>query len=188
MDFLKRKEYKSYAGIGSRETPIEIQKFMWQMAVHLAKHKYTLRSGGAKGADQAFEAGCNYIQGPKEIFLPWMKFENSNSLYIVRQDSPAYQIAEKYHPYWNNLSDGAKKLQARNSFQVLGPDLSTPSNFVICYTKKGKRSGGTGQALRIADDYNIPIFDCGLYEENLEILKSEYRNFLKRTGSQSHQL
>lgn len=33
---------------------------------------------------------------------------------------------------------------------------------VICWTKEGKRGGGTGQALRIAQHFYIPIFDLAL--------------------------
>lgn len=169
-----------YAGIGSRETPENILKLMKQMGSHLGKLGITLRSGGAEGADQAFEEGCDMVNGPKEIYLPWRNFQNSHSNLIVGPPgSKAYLIAEEHHPYWANLSDGAKKLQARNSHQVLGKDLSTLTSFVVCYTAKGKGKGGTGQAIRLAKAHNIPIFDCGLYEEDLELLKDEYKQFLK---------
>lgn len=167
-----------YAGIGSRETPIEIQHLMYQMAKNLTRKGYTLRSGGAKGADQAFEKGCDSVNGLKEIYLPWANFEGSSSLLII-ESATAQLIAEKYHPYWQNLSQGARKLQARNSHQALGQDLSTPSKFIICYTKAGKKAGGTGQAIRIAEAYHIPVFDCGLYENDLELLKKEYREFIR---------
>lgn len=169
---------KTYAGIGSRETPITIQQLMYYMAKNLSINGYTLRSGGAKGADQAFELGCDNLNGSKEIYLPWAGFENSKSTLVIK-DPKAFEIAEKYHPYWQNLSQGARKLQARNSHQVLGPDLSTISKFIICYTKAGKKAGGTGQAIRIAEAYSIPVFDCGLYEKDLELLKKEYRKFIK---------
>lgn len=168
---------KAYAGIGSRDTPNNIQTLMRQMAAHLANHGWTLRSGAAQGADQAFEKGCDDVTGDKEIYLPWAGFENSKSTLIVN-DSRALEIAEKYHPYWHNLSQGARKLQARNSHQVLGADLNTPSSFIICYTKNGKGGGGTGQALRIAKAHNIPTFDCGKYTD-LELLKEDYREFIK---------
>lgn len=149
-----------YAGIGSRETPKEMLEHFDYIASVLANKEFTLRSGGAKGADSAFENGCDRVKGLKEIFLPWRGFENSTSqLYNVSNE--AMKIAATYHPYWYNLSQGAQKLQARNSYQVLGYDLNTPSNFVICYTKGGKGSGGTGQAIRIAKANNIPVFDFG---------------------------
>jgi hypothetical protein len=71
----------------------------------------------------------------------------------------ARQIARKYHPGWSYLSPAAKKLMTRNTFQVLGSDLETPVSFVVCWTIGGKISGGTGQALRIAKDLGIPIFN-----------------------------
>lgn len=149
-----------YAGIGSRETTQEMLQHFEYIGKLLAEKGFTLRSGGAKGADSAFEKGCDKANGQKEIFLPWRGFENSTSkLYSVSNE--AMKIAATYHPYWYNLSQGAQKLQARNSYQVLGSDLNTPSNFIICYTKGGKGSGGTGQAIRIAKANNIPVFDFG---------------------------
>lgn len=49
---------------------------------------------------------------------------------------------------------------------------SNDSSFVVCWTSDGKDSGGTGQALRIARDRNIPVYNLynkGVYEECLEI-------------------
>jgi hypothetical protein len=48
---------------------------------------------------------------------------------------------------------------ARNAMQILGEDLQTPTEFVIAWTIDGRDSGGTGQALRMADYYGIPIFN-----------------------------
>ena len=160
-----------YAGVGSRETPKEVLSLFTVAGEFLAKKGYTLRSGGAKGADKAFEIGCDKARGKKEIYLPWYGFENSNSNLIVK-DKRAFNIAKQFHPYWHNLSNGAKKLQARNSHQVLGQDLSTLSKFVICWTKNGSGRGGTGQAIRIARNYDIPVFDAGKYKDIEEIKKS----------------
>lgn len=154
-----------YAGIGSRETPQEFLKLFTKVATYLSKKGCVLRSGGANGSDLAFEKGVH--NSLKEIYLPWNGFNDSTSKLVV-SDKRAFEVAEKYHPYWYNLKDGAKKLQARNSHQVLGLDLNTPSDFIICWTKGGKGIGGTGQALRIAKAYNIPIFDCGKYNDVLE--------------------
>lgn len=149
-----------YAGIGSRETPQEFLDLFTRVAKYLSTKDCVLRSGGAKGSDKAFELGAIH----KEIYLPWKGFEGNNSNLIVK-DEKAFEIAEKYHPRWAYLSQGAQKLQARNSHQILGNDLDSPSNFVICWTKNGKGTGGTGQAIRIAKDYNIPVFDCGEYND-----------------------
>lgn len=169
-------DVKSYAGIGSRETPHDILSIFVSIGGFLAKRGYTLRSGAAKGADQAFELGCDLFLGKKEIYLPWAGFEDSASSLIVK-DPLAFQIAEEYHPSWKTLSQTAQKLLARNTHQILGWDLRSPCNFVVCWTKGGKGGGGTGQAIRIAVDKGIPIFDAGAYRN--EAAKWAFNDFYK---------
>lgn len=166
-----------YAGIGSRETPEDVLNIFKRVATYLANKGFTLRSGGAKGADKAFENGCDEVRGLKEIYLPWNGFEGSNSNLVIEEGGKAYEIAQKFHPYWHNLKQGGQKLQARNSHQVLGSNLNTPSKFIICWTKNGSGSGGTGQAIRIAKHYNIPVFDAGKYKD-MDELKRELKLFL----------
>lgn len=169
---------KYYAGIGSRDCPREVLEIMSKIGTYLAKKGFVLRSGGADGCDKAFENGCDLVNGRKEIYIPWSGFNGNNSNLVV-SDIKAFEIAEIYHPYWNNLKQGAKKLMARNSHQLLGKDLSTPSEFIVCYTKGGKFIGGTAQVLRIAKDKYIPIFNFGCYKD-IEEGKKEFLEFVKR--------
>lgn len=139
-----------YTGIGARKTPGNILHSMVQVGEYMAYNGHTLRSGGAQGADRAFEIGCDYKSiGTKEIFLAY------------EVSSEAMTLASKFHPAWKNLSPYVKKLMGRNSFQILGRDLDTPTGFVICWTPDGKIVGGTGQALRMANYYEIPIINFG---------------------------
>lgn len=147
---------KYYAGIGSRETPANIQLKMTAIAHRLDSMGYCLRSGGADGADSAFEKGAT----KKQIFLPWNGFCNKHAdgiNYFV----PAERLdfVEKFHPKYSALSRAGLSLMSRNSYQVLGPNLNNPVDFVLCWTKEGKMLGGTAQALRIAQYYRIPIFN-----------------------------
>ena len=87
---------KIYTGIGSRETPIHILNFFVVIGNYLASEGYTLRSGHAPGADQAFEEGCDQVNGKKEIYLPWPNFEGSDSELILRMGW-AFKTAEKFH-------------------------------------------------------------------------------------------
>lgn len=148
-----------YAGIGSRETPAPILAQFYMLAADLADAGWTLRSGGAEGADQSFEQGLS-AGHPREIFLPWRGFAgNESPLFTPSPDALA--LAEQFHPAWARCSAAARKLHARNMHQVLGADLATPVEFVVCWTKEGSGAGGTGQALRVARDRGIPIFDFG---------------------------
>ena len=98
----------------------------------------------------------------KQIFLPWSSFNKSDSLF-VEPDLEAFEIAERFHPAWDDLSPGAKRLMARNSHQILGPKLkpSEASLFVLCWTSRGAKVGGTAQAIRMAEHYQIPVFNLG---------------------------
>ena len=148
---------KFYAGIGSRETPSTILALMTRIAHRLRLRGYILRSGGADGADSAFEAGAGTA---KEIYLPWRGFNGNRS--PLHSPSPAaMQMAAQFHPAWERCSPGARKLHARNCYQMLGTDLRTPVDFVVCWTPGATGSGGTGQALRIARAHDIPVFDLG---------------------------
>ncbi len=153
----------AYAGIGSRETPSNIQHKMTIIAKKL-EDKFTLRSGGAIGADMAFERGVE--NGNKEIFLHKKNaFGNSSDLYHVSEK--ALKIAEHFHPVWDKLNPTAKLLMGRNSYQVLGKTLDDPVKLVICYTPDGiehgkyrtKASGGTAQAISIASYLDIPVIN-----------------------------
>jgi hypothetical protein len=153
-----------YAGIGSRKTPIDKLGEMREIATYLAKLDWILRSGHAQGADMAFEEGCIAAEGKKEIYLPWNSFNGAyyNELYgyfVPPMTTSLMQMAAAFHPCWERCSYGARKMHARNGCQILGKDLKTLATMVVCWTEGGLGGGGTGQAIRIANYYGIPVFD-----------------------------
>ncbi len=161
-----------YAGIGSRNTPKDICGKMFTAGRAMADLGFILRSGGAKGADTAFEQGAmasaSYDEANPvltEIFLPYQRF-NGHSSPLFGTTKAARQIAKQYHPRWEILGDHAKDFMGRNAYQILGRDLDDPVSFVICWTPKGAISGGTGQALRHATDLGIPILNFATDEDD----------------------
>lgn len=143
-----------YAGIGSRETPPEILCVMTRLATKLASEGWILRSGHARGADLAFESGTTS--------------EQQRDIYTANSLLPAwsYEQAAQFHPNWPACKPYARALHARNSLILFGsgPDPNSPNypaerrvQFITCWTPNGAIAGGTGQALRIADHYNIPV-------------------------------
>jgi ribA/ribD-fused uncharacterized protein len=151
-----------YTGIGSRKTPINILNKMSEISKAFDNAGFTLRSGGAPGADSAFEKTAK----EKEVFLPWKGFNDKSGI-VPEKNDKALKLAEKFHPNWHNLNDTAKKFMIRNVYQVLGKDLNTPSEFVICWTPDGAESdyersiktGGTGFAISLADSLGIPVYN-----------------------------
>lgn len=152
---------KYYAGIGSRKTPNIVLEIMTDIAKHLAKEDYILRSGAADGADTAFEDGAG---AKKNIYLPWPTF-NDRTVPYIPITKEAKEIAAKFHPYWDNLGQGAQKLHARNCYQVLGETLDKPAEFIICWTPGGKEVGGTAQAIRIAKANNVKVYNLAKKED-----------------------
>jgi hypothetical protein len=141
---------KYYTGVGSRRTPANILAMMTRLAQAFAHHGYTLRSGGAQGADSAFAAGAL----------------NKADIYLASDCTPeSMEIAKRFHPAWDRCSAFARSLHGRNTLQVLGNDLKTPSDFLICWTPDGCVShatrsietGGTGTAISIAEAYGVTV-------------------------------
>lgn len=187
--------YVAYSGIGSRETPVDVLHDMEAMARVMEARGLTGRSGAADGADTAFEKGAMDIGRKFEVFLPWASFDKRSSdtipnrapttLMDKKTEVQAREIASKFHEAWNKtrpgpngeqvpvLSNGAKSLHTRNVPQVLGKNLDSPVKFVMCWGKpKGDEvQGGTGQAVRIANAYGIPVLNLHDQDIRNAILK-----------------
>jgi len=186
---------KYYTGVGSRETPSDVMKLMTDYAERLYWVGYTLRSGGADSADMCFESGHDsgrYIlqtQLPylfprfrdfkaecrKEIYLPWRNFNkrgDEEGIYYSFKDDiqkQARELVSRIHPAPGALSVGSWKLHMRNCNQVLGQDLKTPSDFLICWTKNGQEVGGTRTAIVLAKQNNIPVYNLFFEEHRKEL-------------------
>lgn len=171
--------YKLWAGIGSRETPDDICELMTDFSrLMSSKGDWMLQSGAAPGADTAFEIGMHPDR--KIIYIPWNGFQkrkvDNKTFWIPPVTKFSLSLVEKYHHDHRKLSNGAFKLMNRNCYQVLGYNLQTPVNFVICWTKGGQRIGGTSFAWAIADAYKIPVYNLG-DEETLTRIRNRVRDF-----------
>lgn len=148
-----------YAGIGSRETPQDIANRMTSYAVTLGLRQFVLRSGAGKApqkptpgtmsADLAFEAGCDMV-GTRKVIR------------CATHWQPALDHAAQFHPNWGACNEYAQGLHARNSLILLGDWLDDPVSFVLCWTKGGAITGGTGQGIRIAMALGIPVFNFAI--------------------------
>ena len=143
-----------YAGIGSRKTPNEILVLMKEVACKLEADGYVLRSGGADGADTAFELGVGNSR--------------SKSIYYASDYEPSVdEYIERLHPAPNRLSSYARKLIGRNVKIILGDTLHRPVDFVICWTPAAEITGGTGFTIKVAKDYSDKIDIFNLADESV---------------------
>ena len=176
---------KIYTGAGARNTPDRILDIMEHVGYVLAQRGYVLRSGGAEGADKAFEAGCDAAHGSKKIYIPWSGFNNytPNGVSIMTLDQGnrdgAIDIIKDAHPAFNRLSRGALALHARNAYQVQGLYLDSPSQFLLCYAptdRDGVPTGGTRTAWVVARMFDIPCFNLSNdrdYERITKFIKDQ---------------
>jgi hypothetical protein len=131
-----------YAGVGAVETPPRVLARMTKMARELREAGFVLRSGGARGADTAFEEGAG----------------DRSEIFRAEDCTPeAFKLASMFHPVWDRLSERVRLLHGRNAMIVLGRDLKTPVVKVLCWTSGGSVVGGTGMTIKIALTHNIPV-------------------------------
>lgn len=157
-----------YTGAGARATPFQVLDRMHHYACMLAQRGYVLRSGGAPGADTAFERGAP--RGQKRIYLPRRGFNHHwDDGLVVGDDARLRLIALRLHPKWSACSDFARRAHTRNVAEILGhtepPVLST---FLVCWTPNAAGGGGTGQTIRIAKAYGVPVYDLADGHNNFE--------------------
>jgi hypothetical protein len=162
-----------YAGIGSRKTPQACLDFMTKIGRVCTKKDLILRSGGAVGADQAFERGCDLEGGQKEIWTPKSQYIVEHEWAIEKAKAVCWEYPlHKMKPY-------TRSLIIRNMYQIFGddPEHIKPVKFVVFYCEgdplmQGKLSGGTRYAVRAAHNYNIPHY-------NLRTHQLHFANVLK---------
>lgn len=163
-----------YSGIGSRRTPAAVLELMEAIAARRARAGLILRTGGSPGADQAFARGALAAGGRLELYLPWPGFESdaraageegARMQTLEHPADAAYELSKAFHPRWRSLAAPERALLARDAHEVLGATLELPSELVLCWTADGSLDGdgllddGTGQALRIAAAWNVPVFN-----------------------------
>lgn len=175
---------KMYTTIGSRETPTPIQWLMARIGRHLNLQGHGIRSGGARGADTAFQVGSMASGLPnRRIYLPNAEFTLSrNGSQIPLSADPqhtildrdrleeAIRILQKHrlgtsrihpsaHPREILDTDPVSSLFARNVAQVLGGNFNNPSAGLIGYMPTSGRPGGSKIAFDLALARGIPTFN-----------------------------
>ena len=101
-------------------------------------------------------------------------------LAIVRNKDLIYEterIASEVHPAWDRCNEWARGMHSRNCHQILGYDLQSPVDAVICWTPDGKIVGGTATALKLSMKYDIPVFNLGVPDK--ESVLNDIKNFLE---------
>ncbi len=176
---LPKQQPGAYAGVGSRATPPEVLAGMSDVAQVLGNAGFALSTGGADGADKAFEAGALRTDAPVTIHTPWPGYNGyrpgrdpESDIDVVHPKAgdavrglSFLHLARKHHPAWDRCRRGARALFLRNVSILAGAldDDGTvlPVRAVIAWNPNGsahgREAGGTGHTLRVAAELGIRV-------------------------------
>ncbi len=174
-----------WTGVGSRKAPGAAQSTGQAIASAMVGHGYKLRSGAAKGMDQAFQRGVVAAGGQASIYLPVEPFQGQRNgtsrLLETEEGAFARRLVSFLHPNWSAVEaqaargkDFALKAHTRNIFQVLGPKpLTQPvaSQVLIFWApeKDGVVKGGTSTAVALARALRINTFNLSIPKQLTEV-------------------
>lgn len=170
---------KYYTGIGSRDISSIEYNLVVKIGSRMAELGYCLRSGGADGADEAFEEGCDLAEGEKSIYLPWKNFNGywmGPSVYSLTGKQRAFARERLLElgvlPWFDNLSNSSKLFHTRNYYQVVG-STEVPSRVCIYIADidwKGEPVGGTRTAVMVSKVLGVPTYNLRDNEEREKLL------------------
>jgi hypothetical protein len=173
------------AGLGGEQVPEEILELMEAIGDSISKRSWWLRSGHSLGGDYAFERGAKgrsiiyiphrqwaadreYIVFNKEKQV--IRYADLHATNNELWEQARTEIQKNYHNSWKSLNGHAKSMLCRIYILMLGAsEEAIPVDALICYFKKKKKDekepedikeeyfGGPEVAIKIADDYDIPI-------------------------------
>jgi|ERR1700723_3173828 len=104
-----------YSGIGSRQRPEDVLERMGEISWLLGSLGYTLRSGGADGADSAFEDALwdsevwDCPMWDMEIYLPWSRFVGAGGK-IKSRKLPYYMDLDGSFPSFINIKKAIEEV------------------------------------------------------------------------------
>lgn len=158
-------EERIYGGIGSRKLNDGEIGRCFDIGKQRALESWILRTGAAKGADQAFAEGALVVRGRVVLCLPWASYEKAwvewaqrhgAEVEVLRnRDQEAWDSVTQYHPAASRLTRGVRAMHARNFVILRGCEEC------IAWPKKDKygKYGGTGQGMRIAEAAGVALWN-----------------------------
>lgn len=189
--------------IGSRELEKNKKyeddiKICYNVSLRLAQLKIQFTSGlcelGMDGIAQKAYSKALDLGWIDESYFEVYVFEQKN---IDRSQLPNKHLAKVRNKYlieksedlarsvmgdshWNNCDEWSRGMHSRNCHQILGWDLQSPVDAVICWTPNGNIQGGTATAIKLAMKYDIPVFNLGVSDKEKVI--QDIVEFLKEKG------
>lgn len=154
---------REVACIGSRTLPPDALAVCTDLARTLTTQGWTVVTGAAPGADQAYMRGADPTR--LRIVLPWASFEAAvvsaarqagARVQVLPLDDPRRQAALAEHPAAGRLSPAAQRLLGRDG-GILEPDPG--QRVTTCIAWPSPRGGGTAFTMGLAQRRGIRVID-----------------------------
>lgn len=154
--------YKPYIMTSGRDVPKHIVEQMVELSRSIKESGYVLRIGGLEGGDNVL----GELDKDAELYLPWKNFSDKVSkLYFSTEECLA--LASKFNAKFNEINNSMRSFLGMYTRMVLGKDLKSRVNFIICWTPDGAedsssittKTGLIAQAIGIASAMKIPVFN-----------------------------
>lgn len=164
---------RKIACVGSRSINPDLEKFMEDVGAYLVENDFYIASGNATGSDQAYQRGGNRVDPTKvTLYLPWRSYNKEaihpDNVLIVEPEKHWYEDAQMYHPGWYKLSQGSRRLMARNV------GIWEKSAQGIAYPSDKLGGGGTGHGMRYAIANSIRIRNLSTPDDYNYVWKQIY--------------
>lgn len=177
-----------YTGVGSREISQEEHSTIISISEALASTcKWTLRSGGAVGSDEAFQTGA--VKSPDrlvrtQVWLPWSSFRKDfqectpwDSYEVLSEEE--FMRARDFYlqtgiiSWFDNMTSAAQRLHARNFYQVVGKDHEEVSKMCIYCADEENREvkGGTRSTVMVARAFKIPTYNIRIPSQKKKLFQ-----------------
>lgn len=148
----------------------------------LAQQGWTLRTGAARGADQAFAEGALDVGGRVVLCVPDTAFQYrwvepargrgaERKVLLYPEADLAHMLyfysVDRFHKKPHLLSTKARRLHARNAMILDCPAM----RFVLAWPKRNRWGGlgGTGQGIEIAEACRIEVIRLDLPHERARV-------------------
>lgn len=154
----------TYYGTSEKDTPVSILDLMREIGIKFGEANSILHYRKNNVGGEAFYSGTEISVG-----ITSCSYELNRFLDAINWAKRLWNKCENRETEWELLSDGQKNILVSAIVNVMGIDLKTPIDMLICWTDCTK-CNETTIALDVAKEYNNltshPIAIINLQKEN----------------------
>lgn len=155
--------YRPFAVTSNRDVPDSIKNRAIELTRTLVNKGHTARVGVLDGLEAMVNSA---VTQNTECHIPFRGFAQSESKFNFSTPE-CLAIARHFATGFDQLKPAIQSFMGKNVRLILGNKNQSLIQFLVCYTEDGaestkevtSRTGICGHAIKVADYYNIPVFN-----------------------------